>query len=29
LLYHNSVFIEDDGHFLAFYPSVPTPPPNV
>lgn len=29
LLCHDRMLVEDDGHFLAFYPSVPTPPPNV
>ena len=29
LLCCNCMFMEDDNHFLAFYPSVPTPPPNV
>lgn len=29
LLISDKMFTKDDGHFRAFYPSVPTPPPNV
>lgn len=29
LHHNNKMIMEDDDHFHAFYPSVPTPPPNV